>query len=34
MVPPNLFVDTSGWADPVLHNTWDHAVMEASTSSG
>jgi len=29
MVPPNLFVDTSGWADPVLHNTRDHAVMEA-----
>lgn len=29
MFPTNLFVDTSGWADPVLHNTQDHAMMEA-----
>lgn len=29
MTPPDLFVDTSGWADPVLRNTPDHAMMEA-----
>lgn len=27
--PPNsLFVDTSGWADPILHNTTHHVAME------
>jgi uncharacterized protein len=25
----SLFVDTSGWADPVLRNTPDHPAMEA-----
>lgn len=29
MSPHSLFVDTSGWADPVLQNTQDHLVMEA-----
>ena len=29
-IPPNsIFVDTSGWADPVLSNTADHAAMIA-----
>ncbi|HEX6818165.1 MAG TPA: PIN domain-containing protein [Ktedonobacterales bacterium] len=31
MMPANsLFVDTSGWADPVLRNTADHEAMEAA----